>query len=280
MLGKASQFCFNLLRDNQVYDHIFKLYMNEDVLVKLNCLEILESMVPLIKKLNFESKSARDFMKDAVEVFSKKDLDVESDLVAGPLLRFFSAIVLMDNVLKEDEVVLFSQCVADNILNCTKKTIQYYSSLACFGSLFIRGYLSEEVSYKFLQIINNCTNEDVLYACLESLQFVSQAGDSSKSKFISEASACIASATSRFPFSEVREACFSYLMNSLDYNGVTELLIKLENESRLLSAQENNYETTLTKRKLIKKFLYSVEQLYKPESCPLSDSTVKLLKSV
>ncbi|XP_955466.1 uncharacterized protein TA18205 [Theileria annulata] len=280
MLGKASQYCFKLLRDNQVYDHIFKLYMNEDVLVKLNCLEILDSMVPLIKKLDFESKPSRDFMKEAVELFSKKDLDVESDLVAGPLLRFFSTIVLMDNVLKGDEIVLFSHCVADNILNSTKKNIQYYSSLACFGSLFIRGYLTEEVSQKFLEIVNNCTNEDVLYSCLESLQFVSQAGDSSKSKFVLEASACIVAVVSRFPFSEVREACFCYLMNSLDYDGVTELLIKSENDSRLLSAQENNYETTLTKRKLIKKFLHSVEQLYKPESCPISDSTVRLLKSV
>ncbi|UVC54218.1 hypothetical protein MACJ_003751 [Theileria orientalis] len=279
-LGKASSECFELLRDEEVYDRIFTLYMEEDVLVKLNCLEILDSMIPLIKRLKFESKASREFVGQAVNLFTKTDLDVESDIVTGPLLRFFSCIVLIENVLNESETQLFSRCVAENLLNANNKSLQYYSSLACFGPMYVRGLLDEAVSEKFLNIVKGCTHDDTLYSCLESLQFVADSGDTTKSKFMSEAVKSVIYAMSKFPFGEVREACFLFLLSSLEFERVTELLVRLELESRLLSMQENNYETTLTKRRLIKKFLARVEELYRDSTSPLPESVVRSLKAI
>ncbi|BAM40826.1 conserved hypothetical protein [Theileria orientalis strain Shintoku] len=279
-LGKASNECFELLRDEEAYDAIFKLYMKEDVLVKLNCLEILDAMIPLIKKLKFESKASREFVAHAVSLFTKRDLDVEADMVTGPLLRFFSTIVLIENVLNESETELFSKCVAENLLNANSKSVQYYSSLACFGPMYVRGLLDEEVSEKFLNVVRSCTHEDTLYSCLESLQFVADSGDESKRKFISEAAKNVIHAISKFPFGEVREACFQLLLSSLEFEGVTELLVSSELESRLLSTQENNYETTLTKRRLIKKFLASVEEKYRDSTSPLPESVVRSLRGI
>lgn len=276
MLGLRSDDCFLKLRASGIYDEIFNVYLKEDVLVKLNCLEILGSVIPLLNRLDFQTGPSRDFIKYSMSLFVDED-----HLLLPSVLRFFSTILNAPNVLLDDDVVSFSKHVSDLLKSSNSKDLRYLSSLSIFGSLYIKGLMDEQTVATFIRAFKNSSNEDVVYSCMESLEtIVCSKKLDTHHKFVSEATAGVMDNIHRFPFGEIRELFYTFLLHAIDYNCVVEQIVAEEKKSKLFTTPESGHQTIIVKRELIKKFLLRLNELNSDDAFTLDDSTLKTLKSL
>ncbi|EKX73181.1 hypothetical protein BEWA_052360 [Theileria equi strain WA] len=276
MLGLRNDGCFLKLRECGIYDEIFKVYLQEDVLVKLNCLEILGSMLPLLNRLNFQIGPSSDFIKHSMDLFVAED-----HLLLPSVLRFFSTILSVPNVLADEDVRSFGKHVSELLNSSNVTDPRYLSSLSIFGFLYIKGLTDKQTCANFVETFKNSTNEDVMYSCMESLETIAHLKRLDLDfEFIGDVTSCVMDNIHRFPFGEIRELFYTFLLHTIDYNCVVEKIIAEEQKSKVFTKPESNHQVTITKRKMIKEFLSRLAELYPDGALPLDELTIKTLKSL
>lgn len=280
-LGRCSPVAFRSLLDAGVYRALFGLYMSSDFLVKLNCLEILASSPEVLMQLQESGHIPQEFVDHALSVFASVSSGSSDDEFLVPFLFRICVSLLKSGCLSSSERASFSGFVCHVIMSTSvhKADASFCTSLVCFGTLYLLGFMPEEVCHRLDEIVSSTTQEDVLSAILDSLMCITEGGiTDGQVEFLVAISGSVVKALARFAMSEVREQAYVYLLKALRFDAILLLLLNEDSSSHVLSSQENQYATTVAKKNLVREVLRRVEAVDGDSPAALSEERLKALK--
>ncbi|GFE52748.1 Vir superfamily protein [Babesia ovis] len=258
-LGNISPTAFRILLDAGLYNAMFGVYMSDDCLVMLNCLEIMERMPTFVSRLQQASAIPREFINHAMSTISPDGSHgVGDELVAPFLFKFFLFLLHHPGTLTPGDSAAFGGVVSHVILTGNPKSAPgiHLSALECFGPLYVSGHISPEVCEKVATIVKTTTHDSAILAVVVSLMHMCDTPlDAPQSTVFHQLAKCIITALPRFPLSEVREQVYLFLLKALHHREVLQCVLEEENRSHLFSGEETLYATTVAKKQLVRLIL-------------------------
>lgn len=280
-LGTSSPDALNSMLKAGVFNQLFGIYMSADFLVKMNCLEILESSPQLFMRLQETHAIPHDFIAGAVQLLEAGGELESSDALLVPFI--FRMLVSMHGhgLLGQEETRSLLLYVSRTIVagNPQRDDPVLCHALGCFGRLYLSGSASDEACRAIEKIVSSTTKEDIFSSVLDSLLCIGKANLTPEQLgFLVRITNVTLKALSRFAISEVREQAFTYLGHVIRFQSILELVLEEEARTHLLSSEENLYAATIAKKKLVREVLRMIEITFGNTRGPLTAENAAALR--
>ncbi|GBE63079.1 pre-rRNA-processing ESF1 [Babesia ovata] len=280
-IGGTSDAVFKTLLDAGLCSALLDLYMNADSLVKLNILELLDRNAVFVSRLLASNTITHDFIAYAISVTTGGGDSSDNVLLAPYLLRMMLSMLPHKNILTPEDCKSLSRSVSGVIMesNAQKASPLFLSALQNFGTLYLLGYIPAEVCRNLEEKVNSTVDDRVIASMVASLDVMCEAGlESDKFAVLRDLTRCVVAALSRFPFSDVRETAYCYLLKALKYDDVVLDLLDHESKTRLFSSEENLHANTVAKKRLTRQLVKRMDELSAGSASSMGNEGIALLR--
>ncbi|CDR96318.1 ESF1 homolog [Babesia bigemina] len=280
-IGGASDAVFKTLLDAGLCRALLDLYMSADSLVKLNILELLDRSSVFVSRLLASNTITHDFIAYAISVTTDEGDSYDNVLLAPYLLRMMLSMLPHENILTSEDCKSLSRAVSGVIMegNAQKASPLFLCAVQNFGALYLLGHMSAEVCRNLEGKVNSTVDDRVVSSAVATLDVMCEADlESDRFAFLRDMTRCVVAALSRFPFSDVRETAYRYLLKAIKFDEVARDLLDHESKTRLFSSEENLHANTVAKKQLTRQLVKRFDELSSGSASPMGDGGIAMLR--